>query len=190
VDDPPPFACTHRPERQTSFLTRSQAVGSLAQTVAASSRPAILVQALSVLGAFMIKISDEMREHINNALANGLPCLVATTSQDGWPHISPKGSVMVYDDTHLAYWERTKRATLDNIKHNPKVTVYYRDPATRQNYRFYGVATVHGDDPVRKAVGDRVVPLERQRDPDWKGLAVLIEVTKITNLAGETLQED
>lgn len=138
----------------------------------------------------MIHITDEMREHINNSLANGLPCLVATVSAEGWPHVAPKGSMLVYDDRHLAYWERTKRATLDNIRHNPKVTVYYRDPATRANFRFYGVATVHEDGPIREAMTERVVPAERQRDPDWKGAAVLIEVVKISNLAGETLQED
>ena len=31
----------------------------------------------------MIQFTDEMREAIDNALANGTPCIVATASSDG-----------------------------------------------------------------------------------------------------------
>ena len=51
----------------------------------------------------MIKLVDQMRELIDNALANGSPCILATASRDGEPDIGYKGSVMVFKDDSLAY---------------------------------------------------------------------------------------
>ncbi len=53
-------------------------------------------------------IAEKIKHHIENAWVDGYPCLVATTGKDG-PNISPKGSMIVFDDQHLAYWERSKR---------------------------------------------------------------------------------
>lgn len=49
-------------------------------------------------GRAMIAITGRMRELIDTALADGVPCMVGTASRDGRPQISMKGSVMVYDD--------------------------------------------------------------------------------------------
>jgi len=46
----------------------------------------------------MISISDQMKELIDNALANGSPCILATVSADGEPDICYKGSMMVFDN--------------------------------------------------------------------------------------------
>ena len=55
----------------------------------------------------MIDMTDEMKNLLNNALADRMTCLVGTASKDGRPQISPKGSVMVFDKGTLAYWERS-----------------------------------------------------------------------------------
>ena len=100
----------------------------------------------------MIALTDQMREMIDNALANGSPCILATAAADGEPDIGYKGSVMVFDNESLAYWERTRRQHLKNVQDNPKVVVLFRDPKSRVNFRFHGVATVHQDGPVREQV--------------------------------------
>ena len=51
----------------------------------------------------MIKLIDQMHELIDNALANGCPCILATAAPDGEPDIGYKGSMMVFDDESLAY---------------------------------------------------------------------------------------
>ena len=56
----------------------------------------------------MIELTDEMREHVNNALANSFPCILATSSKDGVPGLGFRGSMMVYDDEHLALLERAE----------------------------------------------------------------------------------
>lgn len=136
----------------------------------------------------MIALTDQMREMVNNALANGCPCILATTSANGEPDIGFKGSMMVFDDESLAYWERTRRQHLKNLSENPRVVVLFRDPKTRINWRFHGIATVHQDGPVREQVMTRTVKDEIDKDPERKGLAVIIRVDKVTNLAGEVLQ--
>ena len=136
----------------------------------------------------MIALTDQMREMIDNALANGSPCTLATAAADGEPDIGYKGSMMVFDNESLAYWERTKRQHLKNVLENPKVVVLFRDPKTRVNFRFHGAATVHQDGPVRAQVMSRTVKDELDKDPERKGAAVVIRVDKVTNLAGQVLQ--
>ena len=94
----------------------------------------------------MIKITPVMKDLLDKALADGTPCLIGTASKDGHPQISPKGSVAVYDDHTLCYWERSHRTSQQRIGENPYVTVYYRNPARKENpyrascIRFHGKA--------------------------------------------------
>ena len=136
----------------------------------------------------MIKLIDQMRELVDNALANGCPCVLATVSADGEPDIGYKGSMMVFDDESLAYWERTRRQHLKNVQANPKVVVLFRDPKSRVNWRFHGVATVHESGPLRDRVMARTVADELDKDPERKGAAVVIRVDKVSNLGGQVLQ--
>ena len=141
----------------------------------------------------MARIPDTIRDLINNALAEGVPCLLGTVSADGQPNISPKGSVLVHGDDTLAYWERSKRGALRNVQERPRVVVYYRNPAKAEQLprgaavRFYGSATVHADGPERDAVMAKVIEQELKADPERQGAAVVIKVDRITDLRGEDL---
>ena len=137
----------------------------------------------------MIEFTDEMREAIDNALANGTPCIVGTASAGGDPNLGFKGSVMALDCSRLAYWERSRRTILEHIEENHKVVVMYRDPATRLAWRLYGDATVHRDGFVRDEVMARVVQPELDRDPEREGFAVVIDVERITTLGADVVQE-
>ena len=136
----------------------------------------------------MISIVDPMKELVDNALANGCPCILATVSADGEPDIGYKGSMMVFNGDSLAYWERTKRVHLKNVKENPKVIVLFRDTKSKAAWRFHGTATLHEDGPVRDQVMARCVKEELDKDPERKGAAVVIRLDKITNMGGQVLQ--
>jgi Pyridoxamine 5'-phosphate oxidase len=136
----------------------------------------------------MIKLIDQMHELIDNALANGCPCILATAAPDGEPDIGYKGSMMVFDDESLAYWERTRRQHLKNVTANPKVVVLFRDAKTKVAWRFHGVATVHDNGSVRDQVMARTVPAELEKDPERKGSAVVIRIDRVTNMGGQVLQ--
>lgn len=137
----------------------------------------------------MIKIDDDMRELINNGLRDGFACMVGTASRDGRPQISMKGSVLVYDQESLAYWERSKRSALANVGENPHVVILYRNTEKRINWRFYGTATVHADGPVRDDVMSRTVQAELDRDPERTGVAVVVRLDSIGELSGNVLQQ-
>ena len=81
----------------------------------------------------MIKITPVMKDLLDKALADGTPCLIGTASKDGHPQISPKGSVAVFNDDTLCYWERSHRSSQKRLGENPYVVVYYRNPARKEN---------------------------------------------------------
>ena len=141
----------------------------------------------------MAHIKEEWRAAINASLADGVPCLVGTVSADGTPQISPKGSVLVHDDSTLAFWERSNRTALSNIQGNQRVVVYFRNPGRAEELpqggtlRFHGTAHVVTEGPEREAVMGKLVQKELDADPGRKGAAVIIDVESITNLRGEEL---
>jgi hypothetical protein len=102
---------------------------------------------------------------------------------------------MVYDDTHLAMWERGKGSTTGNLTDGTKVTVFFRKPQLRADgvlpkggiARFYGVAEIHRSGPVYDEVWRRLIQPEKDRDPEKKGFAVLIRVERAEDLDGAPL---
>ena len=137
----------------------------------------------------MIIIDDEMRKLIENARADGVPCLLGTASREGVPQVSVKGSTLVYDQETLAYWERSKRSALANIGHNPNVVILYRNPEKEIDWRFYATATVHDAGPVREEVMRRTLQAELDQDPERQGVAVLLRLNRIADLLGNVLQQ-
>ena len=89
----------------------------------------------------MIKITPVMKDLLDKALADGTPCLIGTASKDGHPQISPKGSVAVFDDNTLCYWERSHRSSQARLGENPNVMVYYRNPGAEGESRIAPAAS-------------------------------------------------
>jgi predicted pyridoxine 5'-phosphate oxidase superfamily flavin-nucleotide-binding protein len=127
----------------------------------------------------MIELTEQMREAVNNALAEGVPMVIATASKDGRPDLAFKGSTMVFDSEHLAYWERSFGETLANVQQNPHVCLLYRSRERGVAWRFYGVAAIHAEGELRQQVMERVVQPELDRDPERKGIAVLVRVDRV-----------
>ena len=142
----------------------------------------------------MAKIPTVLHEHINTAFPANV-CLVGTVQPSGFAQISPRGSTMVYDDEHLALWERGKGSTNAMLKDGAKVTVYLRKPQLREAgvlpkggiARFYGTAQVVKSGAAYEEVWKRLVQPEKERDPDKKGFAVLIKVERAEDLDGQPL---
>ena len=145
----------------------------------------------------MATIPRVLHEHINTAFPAHV-CLVATVLPNGFAQVTPRGSTMVYDDDHLALWERGKGSTTATLRDGSKVTVFLRKPALREAgilpkggiARFYGLAAIHRAGHVYEEVWRRLVQPEKDRDPDRKGYAVLIRVERAEDLGGAPLQLD
>ena len=142
----------------------------------------------------MAKIPSVLHEHINTAFPANV-CLIATVLPNGFAQVTPRGSMMVFDDEHLALWERGKGTTSDNLKDGSKVTVFFRKPQLRELgilprggiARFYGIATIHRTGPTYEEIWRRVIQPEKDRDPEKKGYAVLIKVDRVEDLGGASL---
>jgi hypothetical protein len=140
-------------------------------------------------------IPKTLQPHINTAFPDNV-CLVGTVLPDGFAQITPRGSTMVYDDDHLALWERGKGSTTHNLHDGSKVTVYFRKPQLRADgvlpgggiARFYGTAKIVKSGDAYEEVWRRLVQPEKDRDPDKKGFAVLIKVDKAEDLNGAPLK--
>jgi hypothetical protein len=78
----------------------------------------------------VVRIPKVLQPHINTAFPEHV-CLVATALPNGYAQVSPRGSTMVYDDEHLALWERGRGSTTDNLRDGSKVTVFFRKPQLR-----------------------------------------------------------
>src|ERR1051326_8248626 len=107
-------------------------------------------------------------EAVDKALYNQAVAVIAT-SNGSEVDLAFKGSMMVWDADHLAYWERGLQETLAAIRANPRVAVLIR-PKGASPLRFYGDATVVESPQKREEIFARVVPEEQARDPDKKGV--------------------
>ena len=138
-------------------------------------------------------ISEKVRKLIDNAWVDGYCCLLATTGLDG-PNISPKGSMLVYDDNHLAYWERSKKGALANLGHDQRVTVIYANMQAQKDkvlesgfLRFYGTAELYESGPIREAIFKRLTKREQEHDGADKGIGVLIKIDRAADVRGKPL---
>jgi Pyridoxamine 5'-phosphate oxidase len=116
-------------------------------------------------------------ESVKNAFYDQTVCVIATSNASE-VDLALKGSMMVWDQDHLAYWERGMNETLAAIRSNPRVAVLVRPKGVRP-MRFYGSARVVEASPEREAIYARVIPEEQARDPEIKGVGVLIWVDRI-----------
>jgi hypothetical protein len=125
-------------------------------------------------------LSLDLREYadaVDNAFYNQAVCVIATSNGPD-VDLALKGSFMVWDQDHLAFWERARNETLAAILANPRVAVLFR-PRGAPPMRFYGAAHVVDDPAQTAAIFARVIPEEQRRDPDQAGCAVLIRVDRI-----------
>ena len=70
-------------------------------------------------------------------------CFVATVTPEGRPNLSPKGTIRVWDDSHLYFLDIASPGTRANLAHAPWMEVNVVDQLSRRGYRFSGTATLH-----------------------------------------------
>jgi hypothetical protein len=145
----------------------------------------------------MAKIPKSLQQHINTAFPANV-CLVGSVLPSGFAQVTPRGGTMVYDDEHIALWERGRGSTNAALADGTPLTVYFRKPQLREEgllpkggiARFYGRAKLHKSGPVYEEVWRRLVQPEKDRDPDKKGFAVLIEIERAEDLDSQPLALD
>jgi len=138
-------------------------------------------------------LPDTVKKLIFSAWDDGYPLLVATNGPQG-PNITPKGSMIVYDDEHLAWWERSKRAVLDNLGHDKRVCIMYanfkaqRDGILESGFlRFFGAVEMYEQGPVREAIFAKLLPREQTHAGAEAGIGVLVKIDKAIDIRGKPI---
>ena len=121
----------------------------------------------------MSAITAEMKAMIEKE-----QCFVVTADRSGQPSAAPKGSLVVLDDTTLAYGEGIGGLTYRNLRENPRVAVVVADRAARKAYRFFGV----GELRTEGSLFDTFAAKFAQMGLDLKA-AVEIRITEIYDLS-------
>ena len=145
----------------------------------------------------MATIPKVLQSHTDTAFPANV-CLVGSVLPNGYAQVSPRGSTMAFDDTHIALWERGKGSTNENLADDTRLTVFFRKPQLREEgvlpkggiARFYGRARIYRSGPIYEEVWRRLVQPEKDRDPEKKGHAVLIEIESAEDLDGQPLALD
>ena len=82
----------------------------------------------------MITISEEIKNFVNSQKLG----YVATVSKDSTPNLSPKGTIVVMNESTLAFADIRSPQTIQNLQNNPSVEINVVNPFQRLGYRFKG----------------------------------------------------
>jgi coenzyme F420-reducing hydrogenase alpha subunit len=139
-----------------------------------------MVQQASSTDAQEIDLT-QYTEFFAQAVPDGTPVVVGTTSPDGTPDVALKGSFMVWDKDHVAFWERARGETLAALRANKKLVAMYRNSnRLRGQLRLYGeVVELLEDGDLREQVWDRTIETEQKADPEKKGVGVIARVDRV-----------
>jgi uncharacterized protein len=70
---------------------------------------------------------------------------VATVCSDGTANLSPKGTIAVFDESHLVFVDIRSPGTTRNLAINPSIEINVVDQFCRKGYRFKGTGQVVRD---------------------------------------------
>ena len=81
-------------------------------------------------------------QKIRKLLAEQKLGFIATVSPDGTPNLSPKGTIIAWDENTLAFADIRSPQTMRNLKNNNSIEINIIDPFYRKGYRFKGIAEI------------------------------------------------
>jgi hypothetical protein len=116
----------------------------------------------------MVSIPKYVQDFLPGKLA-----WVATTSRDGEPNVTPKGTLKLLDDAHVAFADLFSLKTRKNLLENNKVAVTVVDAATAKGYQIKGMAEVVDSGSLYDTTSQQV-------KESMKGLPPVHHVVKIT----------
>ena len=104
---------------------------------------------------------------------------VATVSGDNTPNLSPKGTIIGWDENTLAFADIRSPDTIRNLEMNPAVEINVINPLLRKGFLFKGKSQIIKNGEVYDAV------LARYRNQGIKspiGAIVLVDVAEVQSV--------
>ena len=100
--------------------------------------------------------------------------------------------MIVFDDAHLAWWERSKRArTGESVARQARVrdVRQLQSPARRRAgsgfLRFFGSVELHESGPCARLFSAKLLPREQTHAGAEAGIGVLIKIDKAIDIRGK-----
>jgi uncharacterized protein len=100
---------------------------------------------------------------------------VATSSRDGTPNLSIKGSLRLLDDEHLVFADISSLKTRKNLEENPRVAVMVYEEAGRRGYMIRGTTECFPSGPLYDQVVEGIRKVMPQLPPPKYVVKVTVE---------------
>lgn len=137
-----------------------------------------------------IDLTGHIAASLNSAMERERPAVVAVVAVDGTPSVSFRGSVHVHSRDQVAIWVRKQHEGLAaDVTAHPAISILYYDPEQgpdravgARRIVIKGRARVDAslDDVVYAAIPE----VERERDADRRGVAVIVDVDSVVGFGG------
>ena len=119
-------------------------------------------------------ISNEIRNFVNFQKLG----YVATVSSDNTPNLSPKGTIIAIDESHLVFADIRSPQTIENLKQNSSIEINVVDSIRRKGFRFKGTGKIISEGEQFKGI------LEQ-----YKKNGIKSKINSIVIVSVETLSE-
>jgi hypothetical protein len=139
-----------------------------------------------VVGGTVEEIPLAVRALINNSRLHQTPILVTYVDGKGVPHASFRGSTYVIRPTQVSIWVRDAHGGLASaVAENPHLSLVYCDYPSTGVIDISGIASISSDAEVRRKAYELTIESEQHHDIERKGVAVIVEVTRMSANIGE-----
>jgi len=95
---------------------------------------------------------DKISEYVKIFLNGQKLGYVATVSANDMPNLSPKGTIIAWDEDTLAFADIRSPNTMKNLETNPNLEINVVDPLLRKGFRFKGQGTIIKNGQVYEAL--------------------------------------
>ena len=136
-----------------------------------------------------IVLSTAMRARIDEAEGDLMPMLFAYVTPEGRPEQMYRSGTHAHRADQLAFWNpRPNGSFLASLAENPRISAIYRHDHTHEMLEMSGQARVVDDEDEARRIYDARADAMRRVDPKRSGVAVVIDLDRVTGLihAAET----
>lgn len=119
----------------------------------------------------------EMNQDVIDMIQKQKLAFVATSTPNGIPNVSPKGSISVIDKNKLVFAEIASPHTISNLKTNPNISLYVYDKENNRGCQIKGKATLMDSGPIFDNISKKLKEKMPHLPPT--NYAVLIDVKEV-----------
>jgi hypothetical protein len=128
-----------------------------------------------------LDLTGDIATAIDGAAAAGRAIVIGYVDADGAPSLSFRGSTQVYSKDQVAVWARNPDEGLPAaVKDRPAVSLLYYDRQTPGPFFLSIKGRARVAPEANQKVYDTMIQGERDRDPERKGVAILVDVDAVS----------